>query len=136
MEELAEAGIRVEEEQTAVSEFSMESGYEAAKRLLTARPDIDTLLCATDSIAAGAKNYLSERGLKIPEDIQLAGFGDSPIARVMTPPVTTVHFHYKTSGEEATRLLLNLIRSRGNSPQREIKLGYYIVEHASFRPKT
>lgn len=77
--------------------------------------------------------YLIEQGYRIPEDVQLAGFGDSSISKVASPPLTTVHFHYKTSGIEATRLLLDMIKHPETSMRKELKLGFHLVENQSYR---
>lgn len=115
------------------SQFTIISGYEAAKKLLSSHPELDTLICATDTIGVGALKYLQEMGLSIPDTIQLAGFGDSPIAQVTSPTLTTVHFHYKTAGKEATKLLLEMIRDKNESIQKQIKLGFEIIENPSTR---
>ena len=116
-----------------VCAFSLQSGYEQAKELLLSHPDLDTILCATDTIAAGALKYITESGRRVPEDIQLAGIGDSNISLVTTPTLTTVHFYYKTSGIEATKALLAMIQNPEHAVNKELKLGYRIVENCSTR---
>lgn len=90
--------------------FSMEDGYQGAKRLLAERPQLDSLVCATDTIAIGAMRYIKEAGLCIPDQIQVIGLGDSPIGDLLSPRLSTVHFAYKTSGIEAGRLLLEAMQ--------------------------
>ena len=53
-------------------------------------------------------------------------------ARIVQPSLCTVHYYYKTSGEEAARLLLNLLDSEENVAK-EIKMGYKIIENDSIR---
>lgn len=112
-----------------IADFNMESGYEKAAQLLAGDKKYDALLCATDNIAAGAMQYCRENGISIPGDMMLAGFGDSRICRVMPAPLTSAHLYYKTSGEEAARIMLGLLRSRPSG--RELRLGYEIMERAS-----
>ncbi|MDD2970908.1 MAG: LacI family DNA-binding transcriptional regulator [Lachnospiraceae bacterium] len=114
-------------------EFTTESGYKKTEELLKRHPGIDTLLCATDTIAVGALKYIHDSGLRIPEDIQLAGFGDSTVSRVTTPTLTTVHFHYETAGREATRILLDMIKDPENTVQKQLKLSFQIIENESTR---
>ena len=68
-----------------ISAFTSDSGYEKAGELLAKYPELDAVICATDTMAAGAVRYLREHGKKVPEDILVAGHGDSEIARVITP---------------------------------------------------
>ncbi|MDD3252226.1 MAG: LacI family DNA-binding transcriptional regulator [Lachnospiraceae bacterium] len=112
--------------------FSMDAGYEGCKRLLDQEPGLDGIFCATDSIAVGAMMCLEDAGKRIPEDVALAGVGDSMMAKVTKPSIATVHFYYKTSGMEAARLLFNRIQNP-EAAVREVKMGYEIVEGGSLR---
>ena len=132
LKSLEKAGITVEESALKEAKFNSESGYEMARQLMENHPETDSLFCATDTIAVGAIEYLRETGKKIPDDIQIIGFGDSKIARVLTPRLTTVHLAYKTSGEESARMILELLAGK-NTADREMKLGYRIVEGESLR---
>lgn len=113
--------------------FTMESGYEKTKELITHNPKIDSLFCATDTIAVGALQYLREAKYIVPSDIQVASIGDSNNSRVCCPTLTTVHLHYKTTGMEAAKLLIEQIKNTGNTVHKEIKLGYQIVKRMSTR---
>jgi hypothetical protein len=113
-------------------DFSMDAGYEGCKKLLDQEPGLDGIFCATDSIAVGAKMCLEDAGKRVPEDVALAGVGDSMIAKVTRPSIATVHFYYKTSGMEAARLLFDRIQNPGEAV-REVKMGYEIVEGGSLR---
>lgn len=64
------------------------------------------VFCATDSIAAAAYRAASEQGLHIPEDVSIVGYDDLEIARMVTPPLTTVEQPYTKIGEAAARLLM------------------------------
>lgn len=112
--------------------FTMENGYFSAEKLMEMDPEIDTLICATDTIAMGAMMYLKEQGISIPEQVQLAGFGDSIMGKVCEPRLTTVHYYYKTSGEEAANMLMNMIED-SNFVRKEMKMGYKIVHAKSLR---
>lgn len=127
---LREAGRAAEESLVAEASFQVESGRRAAEELLQKHPEMDGLLCATDDIAAGAVLYLKHAGKRVPEDIRVAGFGDTQITQIVEPNLTTVHYYYKTSGEEAARLLLDLLETE-HPVYREMKMGYEIIERAS-----
>ncbi|MDD3402946.1 MAG: LacI family DNA-binding transcriptional regulator [Hespellia sp.] len=132
LKSLKKAGIKVEKDGIREAAFTSESGYLMAKDLMEKNPQIDSLFCATDSMAVGAMEYLKERGKKIPQDVQLMGFGDSKLGKVAEPKLTTVHLSYKTSGEDAAKIILELLDHK-NETVRELKLGYRIVEGGTLR---
>lgn len=113
--------------------FDMESGSAQAEALLKAEPDIDTMVCATDTIAVGALQFLKSVGKRIPEDIQIAGIGDSSLSRVTEPSLTTVHLYYEEAGTEAARLLFDLIQNGEAAIQKEVKLDCRLIVQGSTR---
>lgn len=108
------------------AEFSISSGYEKTKELLDKCGNLDGLVCATDTMAAGAMQYLMEQGIEVPDQIVVAGQGDSDMARVTAPPLITVHYSYERCGEIAVEMLLEMLE-KGEAAIKEVKLGYYIV---------
>lgn len=127
---LRECGIETNEKTIKIAKFSMDDGYIKAKELILENPDIDSLFCATDNIAIGAMQYLKECGKRIPEDISIVGFGHTNISKVIDPKLTTVHFHYKTSGIEAANIIINMIENN-DKIVRDIKMGYEIISQES-----
>ncbi len=113
-------------ENYVIAAFTVSSGYEKAGELLEKCKDLDGIVCATDTMAAGAVKYLRERGVKVPEQIMVAGQGDSDLANVMDPPLPTVHYSYEKSGEMAAQMLTEILH-RGGTDLMEIKLGYYLT---------
>lgn len=127
---LRECGIEANEKTMKIAKFSMDDGYIKAKELILENPDIDSLFCATDNIAIGAMQYLKECSKRIPEDISIVGFGHTNISKVIDPKLTTVHFHYKTSGIEAANIIINMIENN-DKIVRDIKMGYEIISQES-----
>ena len=89
-------------------------------------------MCATDSIAFGAMTCLREYGRRVPEDVQVTGVGDAELSQIVTPTLTTVHHHYKTSGAEAARMLCEQLA--GDATRREVRMSYEVVARNSTRP--
>ena len=110
--------------------FRMEEGYQAMRQIVETIPYIDGVFCATDMIAAGALQYLREAGLQ--RKVCVTGMGDSRIATILQPSLSTVHFHYKSSGREAARLLIEMLQ-KSEDVRKEIKMGYKIIERDSTR---
>lgn len=114
------------------AEFTLDSGYWAADRLLARGEELDGIFCATDTIAVGAMTRIKELGRKIPEDISLVGTGDTLLGRVVEPRLTTVHFYYKTSGMEAASMLVDMLESKSYT-RKELKMGYEVIRKESTR---
>ena len=130
LEGLGEARISVDEALMATCDFSVESGAEACTRLLDSGVDFDGIFCATDSIAIGAMGVLHARGRRVPQDVKIVGVGHSRISGLVRPCLTTAHYFYEKSGEEAARILLEIIQG-GVDMHQQIKLGYEIVRRES-----
>ena len=114
----------------AVAKFSMDSGYEKAKLLLSGRDKPDALFCATDNIAAGAMLWCREQGIRIPEDVMVGGIGDSRMGKLLYVPLSSVHLHYKTAGRESARMLLSEMHT-ASDVRRILQLEYDLVERES-----
>lgn len=127
---LSESGITHRTEYVETARFTADSGYDKANRLLSQPIPPDAVFCATDNIAAGAMLCCLEHGLKIPDDIMITGVGDSQVGSITPVPITTAHLHYRTSGIEAAKMLLEELRKK-DSVRRILKLEYDIVERGS-----
>lgn len=110
--------------------FYMDNGYENTKDLLNKKKNIDAILCATDTIALGAIKYLNENHIKIPDDIAVAGFGESKPSSILSPSLTTVHFYYRECGIEGATFLLDKINNP-DIPDKAMKLGFEIIKNQS-----
>jgi DNA-binding LacI/PurR family transcriptional regulator len=86
-----------------------QSGYEAALELLRRKVRFDAIFAASDLIAIGAMKALHERGLRVPEDIAVAGFDDIPMASFVNPSLSTVQQDTKLAGIMLVESLLKLI---------------------------
>ncbi|MFL6547392.1 MAG: LacI family DNA-binding transcriptional regulator [Povalibacter sp.] len=93
-----------------VDAFTTEqSGYDAACTLLDRRVHFDGIFCASDLIAIGAMRAFQDRGLRIPQDVAVAGFDDIPTARFANPSLTTVHQDTKVAATLLVDSLLAII---------------------------
>ncbi len=110
--------------------FTVASGYSSAGELLRKCGDLDGIICASDTMAVGAVQYLQEQGIAVPEQILVAGHGGSEITRLMNPPLLTVHYSYEKSGEIAVQMLMALLGKKENAI-REVRLGCHLQNNGS-----
>jgi LacI family transcriptional regulator len=87
-------------------DFSEASGYKAGLELCARRDRPDAIFAANDMMALGCLFALTEHGLRVPDDIALAGFDDVPIARFASPPLTTVRVRIVDLGRRAFERLV------------------------------
>lgn len=127
-----DAGLEDQAGHMAVAGFTMPSGREKAQELWEAYGPLDALICATDTMAAGALQYFKSRGIRVPQDVRLSGQGASNVSEVASPTITTIRYFYEESGANAASLLLERLEDP-SLPAREVKLSYAIVENESTR---
>jgi LacI family transcriptional regulator len=80
----------------------------------------DAIFCANDATAMGALEAVRARGLRVPDDVALAGFDDLDFAARLDPPLTTVRQGVREQGAEAARTLFQLIGDQDGTPRRVI----------------
>ena len=108
---LTDCGLPLDPGLVVHTDFGIESGAAAAERLLSGpgeRPD--AFFCANDQLALGAAHAVLARGLRIPEDLAVAGMDDSALARAGWPPLTSVDLGSSERGRRAAELLLDRLR--------------------------
>jgi DNA-binding LacI/PurR family transcriptional regulator len=109
--------------------FDRESGVTAAAELLD--KGVDAIFCANDASAVGALETIRARGLRIPEDVALAGFDDLEFAAHLDPPLTTVRQALRQQGVEAARALLQLLGDPDRSPRRVLLPTELVIRQSS-----
>lgn len=90
-------------------DFSEVSGWSAGRRIAQAKQRPDAVFAANDMMAVGCLGALAEVGLRVPEDIALVGFDDIPIARYVTPALTTIRVPIAALGAAALDALSRAI---------------------------
>lgn len=129
MDGLAAAGSQ--NVQTVLGDYSFESGYEAARALFEDGKAPDAMICATDRMAFGVYKYLGEKGIRIPEDVSVAGFGGYDESSLLNPPLTTLKFDSYEVGKLGAEILLKRIEG-ASVPKRQM-VGFEFVEGKSVR---
>ncbi len=83
---------------------------------------MDGLICSTQGKTEVGLTILKERGRKIPEDVSVICFDDTPWASLFSPPLTAISENTKKMGTIAVKLLLDRIEGGRNAPARDIVL--------------
>lgn len=125
-----EAGV---EGRVVRGRFSMEFGLQAARRALVGgapwRPD--AVFCASDVIALGVLRACRDLGVRVPEDVAVAGFDDIALASMVTPGLTTVRQSPYHLGALACRLLLDRLAGDGAAPRVELLPWQLVVREST-----
>jgi len=111
---LAEAGVVALPELEVAGDFNEESGFRATGELLLSEARPSAIFAANDAMAVGSLSALRESGLRVPDDVALAGFDDIPMARYLDPPLSSVHVDISALGERATVRLLAAMQEKEN----------------------
>jgi LacI family transcriptional regulator len=101
---LQQVGLELDERLTIPGDFSRQSGYDAARQLLARGATFTALCAANDLMAIGALAAFREAGVRVPDDVSLAGFDDIPGAQDVTPALTTVRLPLEEAGRRAVSL--------------------------------
>ena len=99
-------------------EFSEESGYRAGIAILRLDPRPTAVFAANDAMAIGVLSALQEAGVRVPGDIAVTGFDDIPVARFLTPPLTTVRVGIAELGARALERLLDAMTGERQAHER------------------
>jgi LacI family transcriptional regulator, gluconate utilization system Gnt-I transcriptional repressor len=92
--------------------ISMREGATAMGRLLDTLPDTQAVIAVSDLSAFGALTECQRRGVSVPEDIWIAGFGDYEIAGISVPSLTTINPFPREIGTRTAALILDLLDAR------------------------
>lgn len=115
---------------TVPAPSTLAGGRAALTGLLAQHPDLDAIWCSSDVLAHGTITEAQARGLQVPKDLAVHGFGDLAFAAHIHPALTTVRIDGTAIGREAARCLIERNANTHTGPKvRDI--GFAIVERAS-----
>lgn len=101
-------------------DLDRDGGEMAMGRLLALGHEVDAVFAASDAMAAGAMWALQVLGRRVPDDVAVIGFDDSPIAAATQPPLSSVKQPVEEMGREMARLVLGMSAVRDQSPKQMI----------------
>jgi LacI family transcriptional regulator, galactose operon repressor len=127
---LAECGVELPEKSVLYGEFTRDGGYHTATGLLAAGTDATCVFAVNDVMALGAMAALRAGGVRVPEDISVAGFDDIPTLRDVSPTLTTVRLPLEEMGSRAAHMALS---DHPSDEPRTVRIAAEIVLRESTR---
>ncbi len=127
---LRRAGVTFEGELVEYGDWSMESGYSALERFLKRGTQMTALFVTNDEMAIGAMRAARDHGLRVPGDLSIVGFDDSPLSSNAFVPLTTVRVYKREMGRYAIQRVLHRLREPHLVPVQTI-FPTHLVERGS-----
>lgn len=112
---LAKAGVLLTPDRLRHVEPTTAAGRQAAAELLDLEPRPTAIVCFNDKVAVGTMQAARERGLRVPQDLSIAGFDDIDLAEATDPPLTTVRQPLQEMGRIAVTQLMRVLD--GHEPE-------------------
>ncbi len=121
-------GIEYREEWIVPGKFSIDGGITAMESLLQVSELPDAVMAINDVVAVGAIKTLERHGLRVPDDISIAGFDDIGLAAIYSPSITTVSQNFVELGRMAVEVLVGLISGQNVRKETVIQTSLVIRE--------
>jgi LacI family gluconate utilization system Gnt-I transcriptional repressor len=109
---------------------SVEWGRRAMAQLLEKDPQLEAVYCSSDGFAQGLMIEAQSRGLRIPQDLAVCGFGDADFSAHLQPSLTTVHIDGAAIGRLAAQMIIDRCAGKAIA-QPIVDVGFRIVERQS-----
>lgn len=132
---LADAGIPLDTTLEEVADYLPDRAHMGMERLLLNHPDLDGLFAASDLMAAAAIRVLHQAGKRIPEDVAVIGFDDSPVASATHPPLTSIRQPFDEIGREAVNILMGEMHAPKETPRQVVFTTELIVRESTVGAK-
>jgi len=101
--------------------YEIENGADAFAKLMASESPPTAVLCGNDVLATGAVRQAQMMGLRVPEDVSITGFDDIELARIIQPPLTTVHVPHREMGRKAALALIEMIKTSTAGPPEQLR---------------
>jgi LacI family transcriptional regulator, gluconate utilization system Gnt-I transcriptional repressor len=114
---------------------SFDHGAACMRLLLERRTRVDALFAVSDLSAVGVVMECQRRGVRVPEDLSVIGFGDFEIGREINPALTTIHVDFRALGQRTGQTILAVLASDESTAPHIVDVGLSVVERASVRAR-
>lgn len=129
-EALDAAGLELDLALLQDGDYTCQSGHAATAQLLRNETRPTAIFCENDEMAMGAIQCIRQAGLRVPEDISVAGFDDISFAAFCDPPLTTIAQPAEAFGQHAVAMLLALLDGK-SIPEHHLILPFELVVRSS-----
>jgi LacI family transcriptional regulator len=130
-ESLEEAGLPYQPDLVTHCSPVVEGGKTKAKLLLEKHPEITGMFCHNDMIAIGALQAARSLGRHVPDDLEIVGYDDIPIAAWVSPPLTTIRVAFVEMGRLAIRALINCLEGSNQGCERIVLQPKLVIRGSS-----
>ncbi len=117
---LARHAIPEEPQWVIQGQFDFQSGYEAGRTMLRGARRPTAIFASNDDMAAGVLTAAHELGLAVPDDVAIAGFDDTDLARLVWPPLTTIRQPSRALAYAAAKMLIDATETAGLRLEHEL----------------
>lgn len=127
---MKDAGLEAKPEFIYHGDLSLKTGYYAARKFSMLPTLPDALVADNDIVGIGSMKYFAQRKIRVPEDIAVIGFDNIMLSAIYDPALSTIALPISQMGEEAVKLLTNII-DKPNSKNKLIILKSELVVRSS-----
>jgi LacI family transcriptional regulator len=131
LQALADHGIAPDDQLVQEGDFHESAAEHAMRRLLSLAFPPSAVFAVNDVMAIGALIAMREAGLRVPDDIAIAGFDDIPAAQYVTPSLTTIAQFPRRIGQRAATLLIERLRGDAPDEGRSEEAPFALIARAS-----
>jgi LacI family transcriptional regulator len=128
---LADNGIEFDQNLVEIGNMSNQSGVETARKILRMKRRPDGVFTSNDTTAVAIIVELEKAGIKIPDEIAVAGFNNEPVSQVIQPNLTTVNYPASEIGEIAAISLIDKLKN-----SQSINLSTIVLKHSLITRKS
>ncbi|HNX67850.1 MAG TPA: substrate-binding domain-containing protein, partial [Bacteroidales bacterium] len=133
---LSDNGLPFDESLVIIGRLNDMVGSEILSRILSIDPLPDGIFASNDTSAVSAMCELKKAGIRVPEDIAIAGFNNDPISRYVEPDLSTVNYPGKEMGEIAAQTLINKLNNLQSTSLNTIVLSHSLMLRKSTQKET
>ncbi len=126
-------GLPYREDWVRIGDFGEDSGYDRMRELLALPEPPTAVFAGNDVVAFGAMQAIKDAGLRIPDDVSLAGFDDDFLSRYLNPPLTTMSLPAASLGARAATFLIELLVDELPQSGRRLLLSTHLAVRGSTR---
>lgn len=114
--------------------ISYDHGAQSLAVLLDRDPDVEAIFAVSDLSAVGAVMECQRRGIAVPDDLSIMGFGDFEIGREINPPLTSIHVDFRALGQRAGQAVRDLLSGKETARRPiAVDVGLSVTERASVK---